>query len=155
MQQMGKTINPLTSKLERSLEQARFSIDTLAMLREKTRGNLSEDLERLLDSTLLQLRMNYVEEVAADERSAREGSGAGESAQPAAGGQPGSETGAGEQRHAERKDAESSGAAEAAAATAGKEDGSDTSRPSAPADKGSAEGPGKPRSSRDRKKRKE
>ena len=49
MQQMGKIANPLTGKVERNLEQARFSIDTLAMLREKTRGNLSDDLERLLD----------------------------------------------------------------------------------------------------------
>jgi hypothetical protein len=64
MQQMGKLTNPLTGKIEKNLEQARFSIDTLAMLREKTRGNLSEDLERLLDSALLNLRMNYVEEAA-------------------------------------------------------------------------------------------
>jgi hypothetical protein len=67
MQQMGKIINPLSGKVERNLEQARFSIDTLAMLKDKTKGNLSSDIERLLDSTLLQLRMNYVEEVAAGE----------------------------------------------------------------------------------------
>jgi len=94
LQQMGKTINPLTSKVERDLRQARFSIDTLAMLKEKTRGNLSEDLERLLESVLLQLRMNYVEEVAADETAAKERSEAGPpsaeraaepSAEPAAG----------------------------------------------------------------------
>ena len=64
MQQMGKIINPLTGKVERNLEQARFSIDTLAMLKEKTKGNLSADLERLLDSTLLNLRMNFVDESA-------------------------------------------------------------------------------------------
>jgi hypothetical protein len=66
MQQMGKIASPLTGKVERNLEQARFSIDTLAMLREKTRGNLSDDLARLLDSTLLNLRMNYVEEASAE-----------------------------------------------------------------------------------------
>jgi hypothetical protein len=62
MQQMGKVVNPLTGKVERNLEQARFSIDTIAMLKDKTSGNLSEDLNKLLDSVLLELRMNFVEE---------------------------------------------------------------------------------------------
>jgi len=70
MQQMGKIINPLTGKIEKSIEQARFSIDTLAMLKEKTRGNLSADLERLLESTLLNLRMNFVEESAKEDQAA-------------------------------------------------------------------------------------
>jgi hypothetical protein len=62
MQQMGKVLNPLTGKVERNLEQARFSIDTIAMLKDKTKGNLPADLEKLLDSVLLELRMNFVEE---------------------------------------------------------------------------------------------
>jgi hypothetical protein len=76
MQQMGKIASPLTGKVERNLEQARFSIDTLAMLREKTRGNLSDDLARLLDSTLLNLRMNYVEEASAETRAGEAKAGA-------------------------------------------------------------------------------
>ncbi len=72
MQQMGKIINPLTGKIDKNLEQARFSIDTLAMLKEKTRGNLSADLDRLLDSTLFNLRMNYVEEAAREEKVGKE-----------------------------------------------------------------------------------
>ncbi|HVP56858.1 MAG TPA: DUF1844 domain-containing protein [bacterium] len=76
MQQMGKILNPLTGKIEKNIEQARFSIDTLAMLREKTRGNLSDDLERFLDSRLLNLRMNFVEE-SAKEADAGEKPGAG------------------------------------------------------------------------------
>ena len=63
MQQMGKITNPVTGKIERNLEQARFSIDMIDMLRSKTRGNLSSDLEKLLDTTLTNLRMNYVDEV--------------------------------------------------------------------------------------------
>jgi hypothetical protein len=92
MQQMGKITNPLTSKVEKNLEQARFSIDTLAMLREKTRGNLSEDLERLLDSALLNLRMNYVEEAAEEKPTVTEeitkerGAGEGEPGEAAGGG---------------------------------------------------------------------
>jgi len=62
MQQLGKVISPLTGKVERDLAQARFSIDTIAMLKDKTAGNLSKDLDKLLDSVLLELRMNYVEE---------------------------------------------------------------------------------------------
>ena len=62
MQQMGKITNPMTGEVEKNLEQARFSIDVIDMLRSKTRGNLSADLEKLLDTTLTNLRMNYVDE---------------------------------------------------------------------------------------------
>jgi len=105
MQQMGKIINPLTGKIEKNIEQARFSIDTLAMLREKTRGNLSADLERLLESTLLNLRMNFVEESAKEDQAAGkagaetpepDSTDAGEAAaSPDAGAKP-AESGAGE-----------------------------------------------------------
>jgi hypothetical protein len=62
MLQMGKVANPVTGKVERNLDQARFSIDIVEMLKEKTAGNISSDLAKLVDSTLLELRMNYVEE---------------------------------------------------------------------------------------------
>jgi hypothetical protein len=71
-QQMGKTLNPITGKLDKNLEQARFSIDMIEMLKEKTEGNLSEELGKFIDSTLLELRMNYVEEAKA---AAEEGAG--------------------------------------------------------------------------------
>ena len=70
LQQMGKIMNPITGKIEKSMEQASFSIDMLEMLKGKTRGNLSEDLGKLLDSTLLELRMNYVEETEAGAKQA-------------------------------------------------------------------------------------
>jgi len=63
MQQMGKLMNPLTSKIERNLEQAKFSIDILDMVKGKTRGNLSGEEEKLLDHVLYDLRMNYLEEL--------------------------------------------------------------------------------------------
>lgn len=62
MQQMGKVTNPMTGKIEKNLEQARFSIDMIDMLRSKTRGNISSELEKLLDTALTNLRMNYVDE---------------------------------------------------------------------------------------------
>ena len=40
---------------------ARQTIDTLEMLREKTRGNLDSDEEKLFDSLLYELRMRFVE----------------------------------------------------------------------------------------------
>ncbi|MFH1311641.1 MAG: DUF1844 domain-containing protein [Candidatus Eisenbacteria bacterium] len=70
LQQMGKIMNPITGKIEKSMEQASFSIDMLEMLKGKSRGNLSEDLGRLLDSTLLELRMNYVEETEVEAKQA-------------------------------------------------------------------------------------
>ena len=43
-----------------NLDLAKHHIDTLAVLEEKTRGNLSEDEQRLLDTALYETRMRYV-----------------------------------------------------------------------------------------------
>jgi DNA replication initiation complex subunit (GINS family) len=61
MQYLGKVAGQ-DGKIVRNLEMARFAIDTLAMLQEKTAGNLTNDEKRLLDHVLYQLRMNYVDE---------------------------------------------------------------------------------------------
>jgi hypothetical protein len=61
MQQLGKTINPLTGKTELNLDAAQATIDMIEMLEAKTRGNLDRDETRLLTNTLTSLRMNYVE----------------------------------------------------------------------------------------------
>jgi len=66
MQQMGKLENPITKKVERDLEQAKFSIDMLEMIQQKTKGNLSENEKKFLDHILFELRMNYVDEVSKD-----------------------------------------------------------------------------------------
>ena len=62
LQQLGKITNPVTGKVERDLQQARITIDMIAMLQKKTAGNLEEDEKKLLDSILLDLQMNYVDE---------------------------------------------------------------------------------------------
>jgi hypothetical protein len=62
-QQMGKVMNPVTNKIERDLDQAKGSINILGMLEAKTRGNLNEDEQKMLEHALYELRMNYVEEV--------------------------------------------------------------------------------------------
>jgi uncharacterized protein DUF1844 len=51
---------------EPNLPLAKHSIDMLAMLQEKTRGNLSVDEQRLLENGLTELRFRYVQ--AADEQ---------------------------------------------------------------------------------------
>lgn len=45
---------------ERDLEAARHTIDTLVMLRQKTRGNLTLEEDKLLDSVLYDLRMKFL-----------------------------------------------------------------------------------------------
>jgi hypothetical protein len=62
-QQMGKVQSIMTGKLERNLVMAKHSIDMLAMLEEKTKGNLTEDESKYLRHVLYELRMNYLDEV--------------------------------------------------------------------------------------------
>jgi hypothetical protein len=47
------------------LRVSRHSIDLLAMLAEKTRGNLSMDEQRLIENSLTELRFRYVQAVEA------------------------------------------------------------------------------------------
>jgi len=63
MQQMGKTKNPLLDKIERDLAAAQGSIDLLDMLKEKTKGNLTPDEERLITGILKELKLNFVDEM--------------------------------------------------------------------------------------------
>ena len=53
---LGMVPNPATGKTERDLEQARFVIDLLHVLEERTRGSLSTDEKARLDQLLHQLR---------------------------------------------------------------------------------------------------
>lgn len=57
---LGQIPNPVTNKKEEDLTQAKFLIDTLGMLKEKTKGNLSTDETNLLENLLYELRMQYV-----------------------------------------------------------------------------------------------
>ncbi|MEW5924450.1 MAG: DUF1844 domain-containing protein [Candidatus Zixiibacteriota bacterium] len=62
MQQMGKIASPISGKIEKNLEQARMSIDMLAMIAEKTTGNLTREEKDLIDRVLFECRMNFVDE---------------------------------------------------------------------------------------------
>lgn len=58
---LGRIPNPITRQAVKNLDTARHFIDTLAMLEEKTRGNLTTDERRLLEEVQHQLRSLYVE----------------------------------------------------------------------------------------------
>ena len=60
---LGKLMNPMSRKVETNLDIARDTIDTLAALEARTRGNLEADETRVLTQVLSELRMNYVDEV--------------------------------------------------------------------------------------------
>ncbi len=58
---LGQMPNPQTGKPEVNLEVAKMFIDQLAMIQEKTRGNLSNEEGAVLKNTLASLQMAYVE----------------------------------------------------------------------------------------------
>jgi pantothenate synthetase len=62
-QQMGKLKNEMTGKVETHLDAARITIDTIAALEERTRGNRSDEESQVMERALAELRLNYVDEV--------------------------------------------------------------------------------------------
>jgi hypothetical protein len=58
---LGQIPNPQTGEGEVNLELARMFIDQLAMIQEKTRGNLSSEEAAVLRNTLSNLQMAFVE----------------------------------------------------------------------------------------------
>lgn len=58
---LGTVENPVTGKAEKDLDQSKHFIDTLQVLQEKTRGNLTPEEDALLESVLHELRMAYVQ----------------------------------------------------------------------------------------------
>ena len=60
---LGAIPDPNTGKMEKNLPMAKQTIDLLAILRDKTRNNLTQEEEILFDHLLYDLRMVYVKEV--------------------------------------------------------------------------------------------
>ena len=56
---LGEMDNPFSGKKEESLPQAKFVIDTLDMIKDKTLGNLSSDETGLLDNIIGELKMKF------------------------------------------------------------------------------------------------
>jgi hypothetical protein len=57
---LGEVPNPVDNKQSVDLEMARHNIDTLSMLGEKTKGNLTPSEEQLLAGLLNELRLKFV-----------------------------------------------------------------------------------------------
>jgi hypothetical protein len=58
--ELGEVKNPITKKVERAPERAKFTIDMLQVIRDKTRNNLTPEEQRFVDAALYELRMKYV-----------------------------------------------------------------------------------------------
>ena len=57
---LGAIADPVNQKVEENLSQAKLIIDTLGIIKDKTRGNLSAEEDSLLDNILYELRMQYL-----------------------------------------------------------------------------------------------
>ena len=57
---MGQVPNPVSGEKEENLPEAEYLIDTIAMLRQKTEGNLTGEESGYIESILYDLRMRYV-----------------------------------------------------------------------------------------------
>jgi len=58
--QLGEIQDPVTQQQAKNLPLAKQTIDLIGMLKEKTKGNLTSDEERLIESALYDLRIRYV-----------------------------------------------------------------------------------------------
>ena len=57
---LGDMPDPSTGKKEVNLPAVQQTIDMLVMLREKTKGNLKEDEEKLIEQLIYELQVKYV-----------------------------------------------------------------------------------------------
>lgn len=57
---LGEIADPQSGEKKKDIALAKHTIDTLAMLKEKTQGNLTGEEEKFLDSILTDLRWRYV-----------------------------------------------------------------------------------------------
>ena len=58
---LGEIPHPETNLINKNLEQAKFIIDTLALLRAKTKGNLNKKESDFLNASLYELQMKFIE----------------------------------------------------------------------------------------------
>ena len=58
--QLGEIQDPFTQKSAKNLPLAKQTIDLIGMLKEKTKGNLSPEEEKVIEYILYDLRMRYV-----------------------------------------------------------------------------------------------
>lgn len=57
---LGEIADPATGKRVNELDLARHAIDTLALMQEKTKGNLTADEEEMLKNILYDIKLRFV-----------------------------------------------------------------------------------------------
>jgi len=57
---LGEFPHPVSGESQKDLPLAKHAIDTLAMLKEKSQGNLSDEEQKLLEGMLYDLRMAFI-----------------------------------------------------------------------------------------------
>lgn len=58
---MGLAPNPVSGKIEKDLNLARFNIDLLTILSEKTKNNRTPDEDRFISTILQDLKMKFIQ----------------------------------------------------------------------------------------------
>ena len=61
MQGLGKIADP-TGSINKNLDYVSQTIDLMEMLKEKTKGNTTEEIEKTLNQMISELQLNYVDE---------------------------------------------------------------------------------------------
>lgn len=59
---LGLAPDPQTNETHKDKNMAKFNIDLLLMLREKTKGNLNSDEQKFLESVISDLQMKFIQE---------------------------------------------------------------------------------------------
>ncbi|MDD5005640.1 MAG: DUF1844 domain-containing protein [Candidatus Omnitrophica bacterium] len=57
---LGEIPNPMTNKTEENLDQAKYLIDIIDMLKEKTKNNLTKEEGQMVESLLYDFHLKYV-----------------------------------------------------------------------------------------------
>ena len=58
---LGLAPDPQTQQVHKDLNMAKFNIDLLLMLQEKTKGNLNSDETQFLESLISDLQMKFIQ----------------------------------------------------------------------------------------------
>ena len=66
MQGLGKIADP-TGSINKNLDYVSQTINLMEMLKEKTKGNTAEEVEKTLDQMISELQLNYVDEKSKEE----------------------------------------------------------------------------------------
>jgi hypothetical protein len=82
MQQLGKIQNPMTGEVAKDLDQAKGTIDMLEMLKVKCRTDTPDEILRMMDSAVMDLQLNYMDERKKAAQAPADGQGAEQNDEP-------------------------------------------------------------------------